>query len=68
MKIKYSKDADVLMFILKDGKINDSVDLAPGVILHLDDKGNPLEVEIMDASKVAELKDINLTGLLVSAA
>lgn len=65
MQIKYSKDADVLMFILKEGTISDSIDLAPGVILHIDEKGNPVEVEIMDASRVAELKDVNLTGLLV---
>ena len=68
MQIKYSKDADVLVFILKKGKLSDSIDLAPGVILHLDKKGKPLEVEILDASKVAELSTINLKGLLVPAA
>ncbi len=68
MQIKYSKDADVLVFILKKGKLSDSIDLAPGVILHLDKKGKPLEVEILDASKVTELNTINLKGLLVPAA
>jgi hypothetical protein len=36
--------------------------------LHLDKKGKPLEVEILDASKVTELSTVNIKGLLVPAA
>jgi len=38
----------------------DSIDLKEGVILHLDDKGMPLEIEILDASKLASLKEISV--------
>ena len=61
MKIKYSKEADVLIIQLREGKPVDSVDLKEGVILHLDKKGLPLELEIMDAAKLSMLNEINVT-------
>jgi len=60
MKIKYSKEADILLIELRDGTPMDSIDLKEGVILHLDDKGLPLEIEILDASKIATLEDISV--------
>jgi len=60
MKIKYSEDADILLIELRDGSPVDSVDVKEGVILHLDDKGQPLEIEILDASKVVMLKEVNV--------
>ena len=60
MKIKYSRDADVLMIELRDGTPVDSIDIKEGVILHLDSEGQPLEIEILDASKLAVLKEISI--------
>ena len=60
MKIKYSKEADILMIELRDGSPVDSIDLKEGVILHLDGQGLPLEIEILDASKIAMLKEISV--------
>jgi len=60
MKIKYSKEADILLIELKDGTPADSIDLKEGVILHLDKEGSPLEIEILDASKVAMLNEISV--------
>jgi len=60
MKIKYSREADILLIELRDGIPEDSVDLKEGVILHLDKEGVPLEIEILDASKVAMLKEISV--------
>ncbi len=60
MKIKYSKEADILLIELKDGTPVDSIDLKEGVILHLDKEGSPLEIEILDASKVAMLNEISV--------
>ena len=60
MKIKYSEDADILLIELRDGSPVDSIDIKEGVILHLDDKGQPLEIEILDASKVVMLKEVNV--------
>ena len=60
MKIKYSKEADVLLIELRDGTPGDSIDLKEGIILHLDDKGLPLEIEILDAAKLAMLEEISV--------
>jgi len=60
MRIKYSKEADILLIELKDGTPVDSIDLKEGVILHLDKEGLPLEIEILDASKVAMLEEISV--------
>jgi len=60
MKIKYSREADILLIELREGIPVDSVDLKEGVILHLDSEGLPLEIEILDASKIAMLKEISI--------
>ncbi|MEW5768208.1 MAG: DUF2283 domain-containing protein [bacterium] len=60
MKIKYSKEVDILLIELRDGTLRDSIDLKKGIILHLDNEGLPLEIEILDASKIATLKEISL--------
>ncbi|MBI4526884.1 MAG: DUF2283 domain-containing protein [Deltaproteobacteria bacterium] len=61
MKIKYSPDADVLTIQLREGKPYDSRDIAEGVIVHLTSKGQPLEIEILDASKVVQKKDVEVS-------
>ena len=58
MKIKYSSDADVCVIELKPGIPIDSIDLKEGVILHLDQDGNPLEIEIIDASKFISFVEV----------
>ena len=60
LKIRYSDDSDILLIHLRDGKLIDSIDIAEGVILHLGEDGLPLEIEILDASKVVELGEISM--------
>jgi len=60
LKIKYSKDADILLIELREGYPADSVDLKEGVILHLDAQGFPLEIEILDASRLTSLEEIQI--------
>lgn len=59
MRIRYSDDVDIVTLELREGRPVDSIDLAEGVILHLDEKGIPLEIEILDASKVVDLERIS---------
>ena len=61
MKIKYSPDADVLIIQLREGKVSDSRDIAEGVIVHLSAKGQPLEIEVLDASKVVQKKRVEVS-------
>jgi uncharacterized protein YuzE len=58
---KNSRDADVLIIKLREGKPSDSRDIAEGIIVHLTAKGQPLEIEILDASKVVQKKDIEVS-------
>ena len=54
-KIKYDEDADVLSIVLKDkGKLAYAEE-AGDIIVHFDDKGKPLFVEILKASKIVPL-------------
>ena len=61
MQIKYSPDADVLLVKLREGKLVDSADIAEGLIAHYGEGGSVLEIEILDASKVVELKDLSFS-------
>ena len=61
MKITYSPDADVLTIQLRQGKPADSRDITEGIIVHVSARGQPLEIEILDASKVIQKKDIEVS-------
>lgn len=68
MQIKYSPDADVLVIRLRAGVLQDSNDLCEGVIVHYGEDDAPLEIEILDASKVIDMDaiDVSLKELLSS--
>ncbi len=59
MRIRYSDEVDIVTLELREGKPIDSIDLTEGVILHFDEKGVPLEIEILDASKVVDLERVS---------
>jgi uncharacterized protein YuzE len=61
MEIKYSPDADVLLVKLREGKLVDSIDIGEGLIAHYAEDGSVLEIEILDASKVVELKNFSFS-------
>jgi uncharacterized protein YuzE len=61
MKIAYSPDADIMTIQLREGKPADSRDIAEGIIIHLSARGQPLEIEILDASKVIQKKDVEVS-------
>jgi len=62
MKIRYSEDSDILTITFKDVQLADSIDLKEGVILHIDKDGNPVELEILDASKFVQLEEISFSS------
>ena len=54
-KIKYEEDSDVLTLILKEkGKLSHAQEVGD-IIVHFDDKGQPLFLEILKASKIIPL-------------
>ena len=54
-KIKYEEKSDVLTLILKEkGKLSHAQEVGD-IIVHFDDKGQPLFLEILKASKIIPL-------------
>ena len=54
-KIKYDEDADVLTIILKEkGKLSHAEEVGD-IIVHFDEDGKPLFMEILKASKIVPL-------------
>jgi len=49
--IKYWKDVDILDIELKGGEYEYSEEIAEGVILDIDKKGEIISIEILDMSK-----------------
>jgi uncharacterized protein YuzE len=54
MKVNYDIHTDTLTIELKAGKVAESDESKPGIILDFDKEGNLLGVEVLDASKRAE--------------
>jgi len=50
MKIKYDKEVDILYIHFSEGKIVESDEDKPGIILDYDDKGNIVGIEVINAS------------------
>jgi uncharacterized protein YuzE len=51
MVIKYDKDIDVIYIKLSNGKVAESDEEKPGIILDYDESGNIVGIELLDASK-----------------
>ena len=49
--ISYDYDSDVLYIAAKKGAEEEFVEIAPGINVELDDKGQVIGVEILNASK-----------------
>ena len=61
MKVNYDPETDTLTIQLKSGKVAESDESKPGVILDFDDQGNLLGLEILDASqRVDETQSVQL--------
>ena len=52
MKVIYDPETDTLDMILREGKIVESDEEKPGMILDYDSKGRIISIEILEASKI----------------
>ncbi len=52
MKIQYDPRADTMYIRLRDGEIDESDEISRGFIVDYDAAGNPVAIEILDASRV----------------
>ncbi len=54
-KLRYEPEADVLLLLLKNkGKLSHAEEFGD-VVVHFDKKGNPLFLEVLNASKIIPL-------------
>ena len=51
MKVIYDKETDTLSIILRDGKVAESDEPRPGMILDYDKAGRLVAIELLDASE-----------------
>ena len=51
MKVIYDKETDTLSIILRPGKVAESDETRPGLILDYDKAGRLLSLELLDASE-----------------
>lgn len=51
MKVKYDAEADILMFMLRDGFPVNAISEPGGVIVSYDENNEPISIEIINASK-----------------
>ena len=52
MKIEFDREADALYIRLGRGKVAYSEEIKPGVVVDYSQKGKPLGVEVLEASKL----------------
>ena len=60
MRIRYDPKLDALYIRFKEGTIEDSDEVAEGVILDVDADGGPMGLEILDASRILGGKKVNV--------
>jgi uncharacterized protein YuzE len=60
MRIRYDPTLDALYIRFKEGQIQDSDEVADGVILDVDADGGPMGLEILDASRILGGKKVNV--------
>ena len=51
MKIEYDQQADAMYIRLRAGKVIESEEVRPGVVLDFDDQGQVLGIEMLDGSQ-----------------
>lgn len=51
MRVRYDPEADALYIRFREGSIEETEEVSSGVLLDLDPDGNPMGLEILDASK-----------------
>jgi len=51
MVIKYNKEIDAIYIQLSDGKVFESDEEKPGIILDYDEAGNIMGIEVLNASQ-----------------
>ncbi len=63
MKLRYYPETDSLCIELNDRPGTDAQEVAEGVVLDVDDAGNPVGIDIDGASRRIDLRTLELVSL-----
>lgn len=66
MRIAYYPDTDSMYIDLSSKKSSESTEVSPGVVLDYDEDGNLVGIDIDNASKIMDLKELVLSKLPVN--
>ena len=66
MKIAYYPETDSMYIDLSSKKSSESTEVSQGVLLDYDDKGNLVGIDIDNASKIMDLKELILSKIPVN--
>ena len=66
MKIAYYPDTDSMYIDLSSKSSTESTEVSPGIVLDYDDKGNLVGIDIDNASKKMDLKELVLSKIPVN--
>lgn len=58
MRIHYSQEADVLYIKLKENVVDNTDEITEDIIMDYDRKGNVIAIEILSASKKADIHQL----------
>jgi len=56
-KIYYDKEAKILYIVLREGPVEDTEEVADGIFMELNEKGEPVGIEIWGVEKVVYIAD-----------
>lgn len=66
MRIAYYPDTDSMYIDLSSKKSSESTEVTPGVVLDFDEDGNLVGIDIDNASKIMDLKELVLSKIPVN--
>jgi uncharacterized protein YuzE len=66
MKLSYDPETDSLYIDFRDKPSVDSDEIAPGVVVDLDEDGNPVGLDVQHASHLFDLTKLEATSLPVA--
>ncbi len=67
MKFNYYPETDTLYIELSSKKGSDVVEISPGIVIDYDHDGNPVGIDIDNASKVVDLSQLEAESLPLKA-
>lgn len=67
MKFSYDPEVDAFNLRISDAHVEDTDEVAPGIIVDYDEKGEVISIEMLDVSKCLEHVEVEIPRLSISS-